>query len=88
MWEMVAEKASLTTIQAGYLITAVYNVNGLDKLGRSYTIQSISMAERFGLFHDDADDDKRFQNAKAITGWSLFSWQLYVGGDCAIQKHG
>lgn len=31
-WEMVAEKASLTKIQAGYLITAVYNLNGLDKL--------------------------------------------------------
>ena len=78
LWEMVAEKASLTTIQAGYLITAVYNVNGLDKIGRSYTIQAISMAEQFGLFHDNADEDKRFRNAKAITGWSLFSWQLWV----------
>ncbi|KAL6704951.1 hypothetical protein ACN47E_007496 [Coniothyrium glycines] len=78
LWEMVAEEASLTTVQAGYLITATYNVNGLDRIGRSYTAQALAMAEQLGLFHDDAHDDRRFRKAKAITGWSLFSWQFLL----------
>ncbi|PVH92895.1 hypothetical protein DM02DRAFT_604691 [Periconia macrospinosa] len=78
LWELIAETASLTTIQAGYLITAVYNVNGLDKIGLSYTLQAISMAYKMDLFRLSITDEYKLQNAKAITAWSLFSWQFML----------
>ncbi|KAF2692176.1 hypothetical protein K458DRAFT_286529, partial [Lentithecium fluviatile CBS 122367] len=71
LWELEDEVPKLTTIQAGCLLHAAMNLNGHDKFGRSYTKQSVKMAQQMGLFHEHQSGNRKLRNAKAYTAWGL-----------------
>jgi hypothetical protein len=73
LWEIEDGEPRLTTIQAGCLINATMNDFGHDRVGFSYMLKALSMAQRLSLFTCRSDNNK-FEHAKWFTGWALSSW--------------
>jgi hypothetical protein len=74
LWELEGGQPKLTTIQAGCLITAAMDVIGHDKPGIAYTLIALSLAQRMGVFRPPQTTNKKLENAKAFTAWSLSTW--------------
>ncbi|KAI8407739.1 hypothetical protein FOFC_13180 [Fusarium oxysporum] len=76
LWDMEVDSPSLTTIQAGLIMSLTCNVNGVDKAGWSYLVRATAMANRLQIFEDLLDTTRRrIRDARALTSWSLFLWQ-------------
>ncbi|OAQ69979.1 nitrate assimilation regulatory protein nirA [Pochonia chlamydosporia 170] len=76
LWELEQNQGSrLTTIQSAALMNIVYNMQSMDKLGMTYTVQAIAMAQDLGIFNaPDPSFSKRKQVSYGFTAWSLFNW--------------
>ncbi|KAF6824617.1 C6 transcription factor [Colletotrichum musicola] len=78
LWEIECADPSLTTVQAGILLTRLYNVSGLDKVGRLYLNHSIYLAEKMGLFEGPKEeDDQRTRKAKLFTAWAVYNFSTH-----------
>jgi hypothetical protein len=75
LWELQAEVAQVTTIQAGTILTNIYAICGLDKFGRAYSLQSIVLANKLRLFDHDEISDKRTRDGREFTAWMLFVFE-------------
>jgi hypothetical protein len=78
LWELeLAEaKPKLTTVHAGLLLNLVYNVNGHDKIGWTFTLRAVAIAHELALFHPSPDiKNKRLREGRDFTAWAIFSWQ-------------
>lgn len=76
LWELEAGKSSVTTVQAGLIISITCNIDGIDKIGWSYLHQAVDMARNMQLFKSSvALKDLKARAVRSITAWSLFSWQ-------------
>jgi hypothetical protein len=80
LWELERpDKIRLTTIQAAMLLHAVYNLNGFDRIGQTYLLQALSMAQEIKLFGPpDRSTNLKTHQARALTAWSLFNWQVML----------
>lgn len=75
LWELQSEVARVTTIQAGTILTNIYAICGLDKFGRAYSLQSIVLADKLGLFEYHEKLDKRTRDGREFTAWMLFMFE-------------
>lgn len=58
------------------VLNLVYNMNGADKFGWAYTLQSCSMAHNLQIFKmSDSAMSERLRNARDYTAWGLFAFQ-------------
>ena len=87
LWELELQKPRLTTVHAGLVLNLIYNINGLDKIGWTFTIQAVVMARDLHLFDLPTGVEgkkraqvrtKKMQDAHNFTAWTIFSWQRYV----------
>ncbi|KAF4963074.1 hypothetical protein FSARC_8876 [Fusarium sarcochroum] len=51
LWDLEAGKNNLTTVQAGPLLYLALAACGMDRIGRSYLLQSVIIAERLDIFN-------------------------------------
>ncbi|XWW92809.1 hypothetical protein V2A60_000736 [Cordyceps javanica] len=79
LWELVAGKPHVTTVQAGILFSVFYNLSGLDEVGQAYRIRSVALARELGIMDGpDATEPARTQRGKAFTAWTLYNWETLV----------
>jgi hypothetical protein len=83
LWELEDGDPKLTTVHAGFLISASMDVIGQDKPGLEYTVKALSIARRLGVLQAPLLDDsygrsvfldRKYEDAKSFTAWGLFSW--------------
>ncbi|KAI9686064.1 MAG: hypothetical protein M1822_004047 [Bathelium mastoideum] len=76
LWELEqGAKSSLTTIQAALVINVILNMQSMDKLGMTYTVQALNMAHKLGLFGPLTHlRSKRRQDSFALTAWNIYFW--------------
>jgi len=76
LWEVERENGLLTTVQAGVIICALSNANGVDKVGWSYLVQAVAIARQLQLFSKGtATTSKKAHLAHSFTAWGMFSYQ-------------
>ncbi|KAH7161823.1 hypothetical protein EDB81DRAFT_683887 [Dactylonectria macrodidyma] len=74
--EFEVQTDSLPTIQAGLVMALTCNVDGVDKVGWSHTLQAVAMADRMRIFEaTPPETDEASQIVRALTAWSVFCWQ-------------
>ncbi|KAF2096473.1 nitrate assimilation regulatory protein nirA [Rhizodiscina lignyota] len=74
LWEMERmEETCLTTIQAASMINIMYIMYSMDKLGMTYGVQAVAMANKLGLFGPTTQfKSKRKRISYGFTAWCLF----------------
>lgn len=77
LWELERPGDNrITTIQAAIVLNIVVNLNGLDRIGRSYLEQALAMAQELRLFEESQHpEEEQMRKARTVTSWALFSWQ-------------
>jgi hypothetical protein len=76
IWELEANEARITTIQAGIIFSVFHNLCGLDEIGQAYRIQAVALAHKLDLFGGTADGESdRVQRGREFTAWTLFNWE-------------
>jgi len=76
LWDLEQDNNThITTIQASLIINLVLIMQSADKMGMTYTVHAVSMAQRLGLFGPltDITDDKK-RNSHIYTAWCLYFW--------------
>lgn len=77
LWDMERGINRLTTVQAGPILYLALAICGADKIGSSYLIQSVAMAENLGLFQSTGSPvEGKAQDARDFTAWAIFSTQM------------
>lgn len=57
----------------------IYNVCGLDKIGRSYGAEAIAMADDLQLFNGSVEmKSGRERDARNFTAWAVYKFETYV----------
>src|ERR1700735_653351 len=84
LWDLEVGRNKLTTIQAAAVMSLRHIADGTDKIGLSYIVQAVTMAEHMSLFTSNENEDTKSDIARAVTAWSLFSWQRFVGHISAL----
>jgi hypothetical protein len=76
LWEMEQfGPKSLTTLQAALVINVSYNSDSMDKLGVTYTVQAMAMAEELDIFGSLATvTNGRMRQSYTFTAWCLYFW--------------
>jgi hypothetical protein len=76
LWEMEQiEKKTLTTLQAALVINITYNSDSMDKLGVTYSVQAIAMAEELDIFGPlTSMESERMRQSCNFTAWGLYFW--------------
>ena len=65
---------SLTLVQALIPVNVVYNICGLDKLSNAYGLQDLTLAQKIGIFDDNAhSQSRRLRHATNFTAWGVFN---------------
>ncbi|KAG7404268.1 Nitrogen assimilation transcription factor nirA [Fusarium oxysporum f. sp. rapae] len=80
LWEVEEASSSnkLTTLQAGLFINAVYNMMGADRIGWTYTLRAVEIAQTLRLFDSSAKvRSRQSQHNRDFTAWALFAWQSH-----------
>ncbi|OAQ65031.1 fungal zn(2)-Cys(6) binuclear cluster domain-containing protein [Pochonia chlamydosporia 170] len=76
LWELEADKKTITKVQAAMILHLEYNKNGLDKIGWSYCLQAVATAEEMGLLTTYLHPScPKWRTAQEITAWIVFTWQ-------------
>ena len=76
LWELAQDDGKLTTAQAGMLISATCNANGVDKIGWPYLVQAVKIANELELFAKNvATTNRKSRLSRVFTAWCLFSYQ-------------
>lgn len=80
LWELETSRGPrLTTIQSGALLNIIYNMQSMDKLGMTYTLQAVAMAHSLKLFDElNPALSERTRTSYSFTAWSLYNWTRYV----------
>lgn len=85
IWEVeMHNDGSITTVQAALIINLIYNLYAMDKVGMSYGIAAVQLADQLNLFaaHDDSPSMSEVQrHGYTYTAWSIFFWFRYVGSN-------
>jgi len=69
----------LASVQAVYIINVVFNLQGLDKVGDTYNLKGMAIAQELRLFNDNTRIlSKRVRNARKFTAWCLFGIDRYA----------
>lgn len=81
LWDL--ETASghkrLTTIQASQILSSIMDFDGINALGRIYTMQGLTMAQNLKLFASSQGcTDFQMRKARTWTAWSLFAWHSMI----------
>ncbi|PVH93022.1 hypothetical protein DM02DRAFT_697757 [Periconia macrospinosa] len=86
IWEMqiISRKyRHLASVQAAWIMNLLLNLHGLDKVGDTYGLKGLAIAQELRLFDNNTRiSSKRVRNARNFTAWclfsidSLFAWQL------------
>ncbi|KAM3494163.1 hypothetical protein MY3957_002615 [Beauveria namnaoensis] len=76
LWDLERELGPrLTTIQSALLFNIIYNMQSMDKLGMTFTLQAISMAQSLGMLSTLCTSRPiKMRASLAFTAWSLFNW--------------
>ena len=79
LWELeLTAEATLTTIQAGQIFNMVYCMHSMDKLGMTYGIQAVGMAEKLKLFGPTFPfKSERKRISYGFTAWCIYSALKY-----------
>jgi hypothetical protein len=76
LWELEATTPKLTTIQAGIVFNAFYNLSGLDEVGQAYRVQAVALAHKLSLFDEKSSGhNERIQKGRAYVAWTLYNWE-------------
>jgi hypothetical protein len=77
LWDLeLAQKSSITTIQAALLLSFGTAINGMDQVAAVYLTQAIEMSRDLKLFGLDYDEKKgKMRKARTFTAWAVFSYQ-------------
>ena len=79
LWEMEANIAHISTIQAGMILNGISNLSGLDELGHVYRTHCITLADRMNLYDGPVTGkSERSRQCQIYTAWALFCWDAYV----------
>lgn len=78
LYELEAGKSKITTVQAGVIMSKVFNMDGFDNIGSRYLGQAIQMSHEMKLFASVEVKNKKLQRVRELTAWALFTWQAYV----------
>ena len=73
LWELEAKKPLITTIQAAVALNLVYNMSGLDEIGRAYGVQAVTLARNMNLLEGCVEGD----NPREIQGRVFTAWMIY-----------
>ncbi|KAF5625839.1 n-terminal fungal transcription regulatory domain protein [Fusarium tjaetaba] len=74
--EFEDQKDSLTAVQATLVLALTYNMNSMDEIGFSYTIQAIAMADRIKLFDEFPPKmEDKIKASRTLTAWTTFNFQ-------------
>ncbi|KAF5009796.1 hypothetical protein FDECE_4004 [Fusarium decemcellulare] len=74
-WELQVGRSSLTSIQAAILLNTISNSDGMDKIGRMYMLQAVTMAHELDLFGSHAEiKSSKMRRARAFTAWGVLAW--------------
>ncbi|KAJ4369798.1 hypothetical protein N0V83_005562 [Neocucurbitaria cava] len=77
LWKLEEGKSCLTTIHAAMVLYNVHTSNAMDREGRFYTLQAITMANELRIFDQAPAHMKiRLQRGREYTAWGLWSWQV------------
>ncbi|KAI1465251.1 uncharacterized protein F4812DRAFT_440233 [Daldinia caldariorum] len=80
LWEVESRRntGSLPTIQAAILLGIVSTTTAMDKVGTSYLLQAMAMAEEMDLFSARVGtDDQSLRRVRAFTAWGIYTWQAW-----------
>jgi hypothetical protein len=76
LWELEANNARITNVQAGIIFSVYHNICGLDEIGQPYRIQAIHLSHKLRLFNTDIDvQDTRLRRGRAFAAWALYNWE-------------
>lgn len=69
----------LASIQAAWIINILINLHGLDKVGDTYGLRGLAIAQELRLFDDNAHiSSERVRNSRNFTAWCLFGIDGYA----------
>lgn len=75
LWELEAETARISTIQAGIVLNGISNLSGLDEIGQAYRKHTITLANRMNLYDRTENPvNERLMQGRVYTAWALFCW--------------
>ncbi|KAI1641662.1 uncharacterized protein F4817DRAFT_45273 [Daldinia loculata] len=80
LWELECQRntGSLPTIQAAIILGIVALTTAMDKVGTSYLLQAMAMAEEMDLFSPHAGtNDESLRRVRALTAWGIYTWQAW-----------
>jgi hypothetical protein len=85
LWEVEADRPRLTTVQAACAMAITYTVNGVDKVGNSYLMKAVAMAQDMKLFSPSNENmGSKMRVMRTVTAWGIYSQQGYVGCQTGI----
>lgn len=78
----------LTTIHCALVLNIVSNLSGLHAVGQRFLFQACAMASKLGLFSTTPSRVfvQKERNARELSAWCLFNWQVYVVPFRAFQQ--
>ncbi|KAI8966706.1 hypothetical protein F5Y11DRAFT_307617 [Daldinia sp. FL1419] len=80
LWELESQRGtrSLPTIQAAIILGIVALTTAMDKVGTSYLLQAMAMAEEMDLFSAHAGtENESARKVRALTAWGVYTWQAW-----------
>ncbi|KAH8657914.1 putative C6 transcription factor [Xylariales sp. PMI_506] len=80
LWDLQATGPPLiTTLQAAIVLNLIRNMSSLDKLGRPFGVQAVTLAHELRLYDEPrADQSQRTRDGWAFTAWTLYNFESLV----------
>ncbi|KAF5669948.1 NirA-like nitrate assimilation regulatory protein [Fusarium heterosporum] len=76
LWELEVTVARITTIQAGILFCVFHNLCGLDEIGQTYRLKTVSLAYQLQIFDCIVKgQSERLQRGREFTAWAVYNWE-------------
>ncbi|KAF5000287.1 hypothetical protein FGRMN_1919 [Fusarium graminum] len=76
LWELEVTVARITTIQAGILFCVFHNLCGLDEIGQTYRLKTMSLANQLRIFDCAIEgQSERLQRGREFTAWAVYNWE-------------
>jgi hypothetical protein len=73
LWELEADKPSITTIHASIVLDTIHSMCGLDTIGKKYLHHGIRLAHEMRLLEGPPPRLSKRER----TGWAFTAWVLY-----------
>lgn len=82
LWDVRSNNdGDVTTVQAAYTMSVIYNLYAMDKIGVPFGVAAVKLAYRLKLFSSPAEmpnTTQRERQGNIYTAWSLYFWTRYV----------